>query len=143
MPSSPAPQASPPPKAALRGAQVPPRFPLVRLGADQHRPAALRARIAAKQPEAARDLLIGIQHSPQVAPEAVLVELVGGGNVPEPAAIRADLVREHDAHLLVVPLPAELDLEVDQTDADPQEKADQEIVDAQDQRHDLVKLARR
>src|SRR6185295_20391407 len=79
----------------------------------------------------------------QIAAEAILVELVGGGRVPEPATVRADLIGEDDAHLLVFPEAAELHLEIDEADADAGKQTDQKIVDADRQRHDLVDLRRR
>ena len=38
--------------------------------------------------------------------------------------------------------PAELELEVDQPDADAEEEAGQEVVDPQRQRHDVVEILR-
>src|SRR4051812_35021457 len=90
----------------------------MRFGAHEHWAAALGARVLGEHSQPARHLLIGLEHAAQVAAEPVLVELVGGGRVPQPAAVRADLVGQHDAHLLVLPQPAELDLEVDEADAD-------------------------
>src|SRR5262245_28747590 len=74
--------------------------PSMRLGAHQHRTRSLRARVFRQHAEPAGHLLIGLQHAPQIAAEAILVELVGGRSVPQAAAVRADLVGEHDAHLL-------------------------------------------
>src|SRR4029077_2010075 len=78
----------------------------------------------------------------EVAPEAVLVELLIGLDVPEPAIVRADLIGEHDAHVLAFPEPAELELEVDQLQPDAPEEAGEEIIDPQRQGEDLVQLLR-
>jgi len=95
------------------------------------------------QPEPARHLLIGLDQPAHVAAEAVLVELVLRLDVPQPAAIRRDLVGEHDAHLVALPEPAELAFEIDEPDADAEEQPGQKVVDAQRQRHDVVDLLRR
>ena len=71
-----------------------------------------------QQAEAAGDFLIGFVLAAEVAAEAVLVELLAGGHVPQPAAVGADLVGEDDAAIVIVPDPAELELEVDQADVD-------------------------
>src|SRR5262245_54889506 len=42
--------------------------------------------------QAARDFLIGLFDIAEVAAEAVLVELLAGLGVPEPAIVRADLI---------------------------------------------------
>src|SRR3546814_7796444 len=52
--------------------------------------------------EAAGDLLVGLLDAAHVAAEAVLVQLLVGRHVPQAAGVRADLVGQHDAHLLVV-----------------------------------------
>ncbi len=90
--------------------------------------------------EPARDLLIGLLDLAEVAAEAVLVHLLVGRDVPQPAVVRADLVGQDDAHVLVLPQPAELELEVDQLDADAEEQAGQEVVDPQRQVQDLVEV---
>src|SRR5882672_9540321 len=77
----------------------------VRLGADQHGATALGTRVLGENAQAPRHFLIGLQHAAEIAAEAVLVQLVGGRGVPETAAIGADLVGQHDAHLLVLPQP--------------------------------------
>jgi len=82
------------------------------------------------QPKPPRHLLVGLDQATHVAAEAVLVELVLRLDVPQPAAIGRDLVGQHDAHLLVLPQAPELHLEVDETDADAEEQADEEVVDA-------------
>ena len=50
--------------------------------------------------EAAGHFLVGLGDLAEVAAEAVLVQLLVGLDVPEPAIVRADLVGEHDAHVL-------------------------------------------
>src|SRR5262245_5515073 len=51
--------------------------------------------------ESARHLLVGFLDLAEVAPEAVLVHLFVGPEIPQPARIRADLVGQHDAHHVV------------------------------------------
>ena len=60
----------------------------------------------------------------------------------QPAAIGRDLVGEHDPHLFVFPLPAELAFEIDEPDADAEEQPEK-VVDAERERHDVVDLLRR
>ena len=71
--------------------------------------------------EAARHLLVGFLDTAHVAPEPVLVHLLRRLGVPQAAIVRADLVGQHQAHVLVLPQPAELQLEIHQRDADAQE----------------------
>ena len=78
--------------------------------------------------ESLRHLAIGVDEAAKVLAEAVLVELVAGLDVPQPAIVRADLVGQHDPHLVVFPQPAELDLEVHEGDADAHEEAGEEVV---------------
>src|SRR6185295_9755447 len=47
----------------------------MRLGAHQHRPGPLGARVFRKHPEPPRHFLIRLEHAAQVAAEAILVEL--------------------------------------------------------------------
>src|SRR3990172_8490626 len=120
-----------------------PSFASPLFGAHQHWARACPGRVVDMQPEPARHLLISLDQAAHVAAKAVLVELVLGLDVPQPAAIGRDLVRQHDAHLLVVPQPAELAFEVDEPDADAEKQARQEVVDAERERHDGVDLLRR
>ena len=90
--------------------------------------------------EAAGDFLVAFLDLAEVAAEAVLVHLLAGLAVPQPAIIRADLVGQDDPHLLVLVEAAELDLEIDQRDADAEEQAGEEIVDPQGQRDDVVEV---
>ncbi len=87
------------------------------VGGNQHRTGALLRPVLGQHAKAAGDFLISLQQTAEIAAEAVLVQLVGGLQVPQAAAVRADLVREHDAHLIVFPQATELDLEVYQADA--------------------------
>src|SRR5271165_6022211 len=68
--------------------------------------------------QAAGDFLIAFLNLAEIAAEAVLVHLLVRLAVPQPAVIRADLIGQDDPHLLVLPQPAELQLEVDQGNAD-------------------------
>ena len=88
------------------------------LGAHQDGAGPLGTRVLGQHSKPTRHFLIGLQHPAHVAAEAILVELVGGGRIPEPSTIRADLVGQHNAHLLVLPQPPELHLEVHEADAD-------------------------
>ena len=63
--------------------------------------------------------------------------------IPQPAGIGADLVGEDDAHLLAFPQAAELDLEIDEPEADAEKEAGEEVVDPQREVQDLVDLLRR
>ena len=58
-------------------------------------------------------------------------------------SIRRNLVGDHDPHHLVFPQPAAFHLEIDQTDADAEKQARQEIIDPDRERHDVVDLRRR
>src|SRR5215472_5544916 len=87
-----------------------------------------------------RDLLIGLCHLAEIAAEAVLVQLLVGLDVPEPAIVRADLVGQHDAHVVAFPEPAEFEFEVDELQADAKEEAGEEVVDPERERQDLVQL---
>src|SRR6185369_13550753 len=113
------------------------------LALHQHRAGALRALAFGHDSEAFGDLGIGLEQPSEIAAEAVLVELVARLDVPEPARIGRDLVRHHDPHHVVFPQPAGLRLEVDEADADAEEDAGEEVVDADRQRHDVVDLLRR
>src|SRR5262245_61574761 len=108
----------------------------------QDRTAALRAFALAHDAEPPGDLGIGLQQPAEIAAEAVLVELLARLDVPQPAGIGGDLVRHHDPHQVVLPQPAGLHLEVDETDADAEEEAGEKVVDADGERHDVVDLLR-
>src|SRR3954466_12003190 len=90
--------------------------------------------------EPAGDFLVAFLDLAEVAAEAVLVHLLAGLAVPQPTIVRADLVGEDDAHLLVLIEPPELDLEVDQRDPDAEQQAGEEVVDTQRQRDDVVEI---
>src|SRR5690606_33321108 len=90
----------------------------------------------------AGNLGIGFQEATHVAAKAVLVHLLMGFDVPETAAVRRYLVGQDDPHHVAFVEPAAFDLEVDKLDADAEEKAAQEVVDADGERHDVVKLSR-
>src|SRR5262249_1499376 len=113
-------------------------------GPSLHRVRALHVAQAGlrQDAEAARHFLIGLGHLTEVLTEAVLVELLVGLHVPQPAIVRADLVGQDDAHLLVLVEAAEFQLEVDEAQADAEEEPRQEVVDAQGERHDVVDVLR-
>ena len=75
--------------------------------------------------------------------EPVLVELVLGRDVPQPAAVGRNLVSDDDAHHVAFPEPAAFDLKIDELDARAEEEAGQEVVDTNGERHDVVDLLRR
>src|SRR5436305_13899107 len=92
--------------------------------------------------ETARHFGIGFDEPAHVAAEAVLVELVLRLDVPEPAGIGGNLVGDDYAHHLAFPQPSAFHLEVDEPDADAEEKPREEVVDADRERHDVVDLLR-
>src|SRR5215813_6447758 len=106
----------------------------------QDRPSAVRPLALAHDAEPLGDFGIGLHQPAEIAPEAILVELLVRLDVPEPAGIGGQLVRYHDAHEVVFPQPPGLHLEVDEADADAEEQAGQEIIDADGERHDVVNL---
>src|SRR5262245_51337835 len=114
-----------------------------RLALHQYRAGALRTLALAHDPEALGDFGIGFHQPAEIAAETVLVELVVGLDIPQPAAVGRDLVGHDDAHHVVFPQPAGFHLEVDETDADAEEKPGQKIVDANSKRHDVIDLLRR
>src|SRR5580704_11636417 len=110
---------------------------------DQNRSGALRPLAFAHDAEPLCDFGIGFEQAAEVAAEAVLVELLVRLDVPQPARVRGNLVGDDDAHQVVFPQPAGFHLEIDQADADAEEQAGEEIVDADGERHDVVDLLRR
>src|SRR5580692_552875 len=110
---------------------------------DQHRAGALRPLAFAHDAQALGDFGIGFEQPAEVAAEAVLVELLVRLDIPQPARVRGDFVGDDDAHQVVFPQPAGFHLEINQADADAEEQAGQEIVDADGERHDVVDLLRR
>src|SRR5262245_1741175 len=88
------------------------------IGAYEHGAGRFRCAILHKNTEPARDFLIGLDQAAHIAAETIFVQLILGLNIPETAAIRADLVGQHDSQHVVLEQPAEFDLEVDKADAD-------------------------
>src|SRR5437763_812648 len=76
----------------------------------------------------------------EILAEAVLVHLLVGLEVPQPAIVRADLVGEDEADLVVLVEPAELDLEIDEADLHAKEEAGQEVVDPERHLHHVVEI---
>src|SRR5436853_2088741 len=96
------------------------------------------ARAAFRQDsEAARHLLVALLDPAEILAEAVLVHLLVGAGVPQPAIVRADLIGDDDAYLLIGVEPAEFQLEIDQSDVDAEKQPGQEVVDPQRDLHDL------
>src|SRR5215469_4972132 len=116
---------------------------MLKLALDQERAGALRALAFAHDAEALSDLGIGFKETAEVTAEAILVELLVRLDVPQPAGIRGNLVGNDDAHQVVLPQPAGLHLEIDEADADAEEKPGEEVVDPDRERHDVVDLLRR
>src|SRR2546422_1985224 len=108
---------------------------LVRLARHDH-PGRLLGRRAADAP---CRLLIGVFDAAEVAPEAVLVELLARPLVPEAAGVGADLVGEQDLAVMA----AELELHVDQHDVALVEVLAQERIHAQRRLVDGGELVRR
>src|ERR1700730_9713015 len=102
----------------------------------QDRPSAVGPLALAHDAEPFGNFGIGLNQPAEIAAEAVLIELLVRLDVPKAAGIGGELVRHHDAHEVVFPQPPGLHLEVDETDADAEEQAGQEIVDADGERHD-------
>src|SRR5215210_5864277 len=73
-------------------------------------------------------LCVGLFDAPKVVAEAVLVELLAGLLVPEPAGVGGDLIREHEVALGV---PPGLYLEVDEGYAALVEEGREGLVDLQ------------
>src|ERR1700684_3016248 len=73
------------------------------LALDQDRSGALRSLAFAHDAEPLGDFGIGLEQAAEIAAEAVLVELLVGLDVPQPAGIRRNLVGDHDAHHVVFP----------------------------------------
>src|SRR5208283_421757 len=92
--------------------------------------------------EAAGDFGISFDEAAEIAAEPVLVQLVIGLDVPQAAGIRRDFVCDDNAHHVAFPKPTAFHLEIDQTDADAEEQAGEEIIDADRQRHDVVDFLR-
>lgn len=96
--------------------------------------------IRRKNPQTPRDFGIGIRQVAQVSPEHVLVETLFGFDIPEPAGVRADLVRNHQPLEFILPNPADLDLEIDQADTDAMHHAGEKIIHAQRNRYDIIEV---
>src|SRR5215471_17023073 len=89
---------------SVTGADWPPRN-MVRarpqrrtLALHKHRAGPLRTLALRHDAEALGDIRIGFEQPAEIAAEAVLVELVVGLDVPQPARIGRDLVRHHVPH---------------------------------------------
>ena len=64
-----------------------------------------------------RHFAVVLDHAAEIAAEAVLVELLAGLRVPQPAAVRRELVAQHQRAVGIVGRMAELELVVDEVDA--------------------------
>src|ERR1700752_215410 len=113
------------------------------LALHQHRAGAGRPLVLHQDAEPLGDLGIGLEQATEIPAEAVLVQLLVGFDVPQPARIRGNLVGDDDSHHLVLEQPPAFHLEVDEADADAEEKPGQKVVDADGERHDVVDLLRR
>src|SRR2546429_2059791 len=110
---------------------------------DQHRAGTGRTLVLHQDAQTLCDFGIGFQKSTEVAAEAILVELLVRLDIPQPARVGRDFVGDDDPHHLVLEQPSAFHLEIDQTDADAQEQAGEEVVDADRERHDVVDFLRR
>src|SRR5262249_17668458 len=108
----------------------------------EHRAGAARRLVLAHDPQALGDLRIGLEEAAEIAAEAVLVQLLVRLDVPQPARVGRDLVGHDDAHHVVFPQAPAFHLEVDQADADAEEEAAEDVVDADGERHGVVGLLR-
>src|SRR5579863_2013717 len=95
------------------------------LALDQNRSGALRPLAFAHNAEPLGDFGIGLEQAAEIAAKAILVELLVGLDVPQPAGIRRNFVGDHDPHQVVLPQPAGFHLEIDETDADAEEQPGQ------------------
>src|ERR1700761_2788030 len=109
---------------------------------DQHRPFVFALHRFRHDAEAPRDFAVSFDHAAQITAETVLVQLLVCLQIPETAAVGADLVGQHDAHIVVFPQPPEFQLEIDQLDARAQEQAGQKVVDADGEVDDVVQILR-
>src|SRR5665213_4003634 len=112
------------------------------LALHQHRAGAARRLALIHDAQTLGDLGIGLQEATQIAAEPVLVELVAGLDVPQPARVGRNLVGHDDPHHIVFPQPPGFQLEIDQPDADAKENAGEEIIDPDGKRHDVVDFLR-
>src|SRR5207249_2299375 len=87
--------------------------------------------------EPARHLLITLLDPPEILAEAVLIELFVAPRIPQPAIIRADLVGDYDAHVVIGIETTEIEPEIDQPYVDPEKQPSQEIVDPEGDLLDL------
>ena len=78
------------------------------------------------KPQSFKHFLVRAFRIAQIAAEPVFIEMLSGFDIPVPARIRGNLVREHDR---AIGRLAKLELEVDQLDADFPEKGFQKVVD--------------
>src|SRR5205823_3996213 len=92
--------------------------------------------------ETPRYFAIPFLDAAQILAEAILVHLLVGARIPQPAIVGADLVGDDDAHLIIGVEPAEFELEIDEPDVDAEKKSRQEVVDPQRDLHDLVEILR-
>src|SRR6478609_11406676 len=113
------------------------------LALHQHRAGALRALALVHDPEAFGHFGIGFEQPAEIAAEAVLVELVVGLDVPQPAAVGRNLICDNDTHHVIFPESPGFHLEIDQANTDAKEKPGKKIVDADSKRHDVVDFLRR
>src|SRR4029078_968479 len=83
---------------------------------DQDRSARRRSLALAHNAETPCHLRICFEQSSEIPAKAILVALVVGFHMPQPARTRRNLVGYHDAHELVLPQPSRFHLKIDQPD---------------------------
>src|SRR5208283_5125699 len=86
----------------------------------------------------AKHLVIGLLHAAQVVAEAILVEFLSCGFVPEAAGVGADFVTEQNLAVMA----SELELEIDQHHAALVQEFAQYAINLQRHRIDLLELGR-
>src|SRR4051812_16388008 len=118
-------------------------FTILTSALHQHRAGAGRTLVLHQDAEPLGNFGIGFQEPTEIPAETVLVELLVRLDVPQPAGIRRDFVGDDDPHHVVFEQAAAFHLEIDQADADAEEKPGQEVVDADGERHDVVDFLRR
>mmetsp|Transcript_18160 Transcript_18160/g.28355 ORF Transcript_18160/g.28355 Transcript_18160/m.28355 type:complete len:304 (-) Transcript_18160:63-974(-) len=90
--------------------------------------------------KAARHFGISVGQATKIATEYIFVELAPGFNIPKTAAVRADLIGQHQT--LEVPLvnPANFDFKVDQADTDTKHHTAQPVIHAQREAKNIVHI---
>mmetsp|Transcript_18544 Transcript_18544/g.30523 ORF Transcript_18544/g.30523 Transcript_18544/m.30523 type:complete len:304 (-) Transcript_18544:324-1235(-) len=97
-----------------------------------------RGRCLGQHPQPTGHFGIGIGQVAQITAKHVFVQLLAGLDIPQAAAIGADLIGDDQTHEIALIDAAHLNLEVHQTDAHGQHHARQEIVYPQCKAQDVI-----